>query len=211
MTFNQSVVWDYQYQQHQNVWRNVTQQIPMELAGKVVLELGCGNGKTAAGILQQEVKELVGIDFAKTAVKECQKRFDQKKNARFLEGNIVDLPFKKESFDAAVSYHTLGHLLEKDRLKAIKEIKRVLKKKGRVYFEDFGLGDLRETKGKTVEKNTVERGNGITYHYFTNNDLKKLFTGWKKIQLTRETSRLRLGKEIVKRVEWKGIFEKKEK
>lgn len=200
--------WEYQYRMKASAWRDVTRDLPKELKGKRVLEVGCGNGKTSAGILLQNVKELVGIDFSKSAVKQCQKRFDGKKNAVFLESDVLDMPFEKESFDAVVCYHTLGHLLKKERTNAVNEMKRVLVKEGRLYFEDFGKGDLRETKGKTVEKGTVERGNGITYHYFTKTELQTLFKSWKKVELAEKKIELKMGKEKVVRAEWKGVWGK---
>lgn len=198
--------WDYQYQQQRHVWRDVNRHVPVLPENSIILELGCGNGKTAAGILLQNIDQLLGVDFSKKAIQLCKERFNADSRAQFLVGEITHLPFESHSFDFILCVHTLGHLLERDRTKAIHEMKRVLKKNGLIYFEDFGFGDLRSNKGKKIENGTVERGNGLYYHYFTQTEIKSLFSSFQLKSLKRVIESKKLGKEEVTRVEWRGLW-----
>jgi ubiquinone/menaquinone biosynthesis C-methylase UbiE len=118
--------------------------------------------------------------------------------------NVASLPFKNECFDGILCLGVLQHLLLADRQKAAAEFYRVLKKGGCVYFEAFGESDMRcggepfvqkisgdfvpEISGDFVpesleeqtflsesEERTYLRQNGILYHYFKEDELKKLF------------------------------------
>lgn len=203
------LAWNYQYQQQRHVWRDVNRHVPTLPPDTRVLELGCGNGKTAAGILLQNVGQLFGVDFSPHAIQLCQERFKGEKRAFFQVADVTALPFEKESFDVVLCVHVLGSLLEKDRERVVKEILRVLNKRGLVYFEDFGKGDLRETKGKKIEKGTVERGNGLTYHYFTKPEIQTLFKPFHAQTIKRVIEKRKLGKMIVDRVEWQATLHKK--
>jgi len=91
--------------------------------------------------------------------------------------NITMLPFKESCFDGILCLGVLQHLLLTDRLNAVCEFHRVLKKGSCVYFEAFGESDMRccGDVQKNSEERTFLRQNGIIYHYFAEGELKKLF------------------------------------
>jgi methyltransferase-like protein 6 len=143
-------------------------------SGKKVLELGVGNGKTLLSILKQKPKSVEAIDFSQEAIKIC-KNNSNFKSVNLTKGNVLHMPYESASFDVVVCYYILNNLIQKDRLKAVKEMKRVLKKQGLILFEDFALGDFRDKKGKLVEKGTYSKNNGRICHYFSLTELKSLF------------------------------------
>ena len=134
----------------------------------------------------------IGIDISKKALmrsiqslenvaeKKGGLSLDQKNSLLLpdhLVSNITTLPFKESCFDGILCLGVLQHLLFADRLKAVSEFHRVLKKGGCVYFEAFGESDMRccGDAQKNFEERTFLRQNGIIYHYFTEGELKKLF------------------------------------
>ena len=193
--------WNLEYKRKREVWRQrFTEFFPdRTFTGKAVLELGVGNGKTLQKILLQNPARVSAVDFSPVAIRLCKEKF---KNTEFFEASACGLPFKGGEFDIVVCFHTLGHLLKPERKKAVKEIKRVLKKGGNVLFEDFAVGDFRFGKGKKIEDNTFKRGNGITYHYFTASEVKRLFGMKGKVELVEKS--LKLAGKKVKRKEIKA-------
>lgn len=199
---DQASLWNNEYIKNPILWAKETQSLPKILSGKSVLELGVGNGKTLAAILLQKPKSIVALDFSEKAIEICQSRFP--KSVSFQVASITEMPFQDETFDVVVCHYILNALSEKDFQKAVSEIKRVLKKKGKVIFEDFAVGDFRQ-KGKSK---TLKKKSGITCHYFTIPELNKIFsefTGKFKVQ---ETTPI-LHQEVLKRKIISGILTKK--
>lgn len=201
--------WNLEYKRKREVWRERFTELFPEgaFAGKKVLELGVGNGKTLQKILLQKPRSIKAVDFSLIAIRLCKEKFAKEKSIEFLEADLKELPFKDSEFDVVVCFHTLAHLLRSERPKAIEEIKRVLKKRGKLLFEDFAVKDFRFGKGKEIEENTFQRGNGITYHYFTAKEVERLFEMQGKAVLIKKE--LRLAGQKVKRKEIKAEFTRK--
>lgn len=93
----------------------------------VVLDLGCGRGDNAV-YFSKKAKKVFGVDIKKW------KEWGKLKSKKFelIVADARKLPFKDESFDVVFTKDTLHHIKEKE--KALKEIKRVTKKGGRIYI-----------------------------------------------------------------------------
>ncbi|MAG07202.1 hypothetical protein CMI46_00090 [Candidatus Pacearchaeota archaeon] len=96
--------------------------------GKKILDLGCGPGRYAK-ILTGRGTKVIGIDNSKTSIELAKKEAPK---VEFLLGDIEKLPFKSNQFDIVVSAMVITHLKSWD--KVLKEVKRVLKKKGIFVF-----------------------------------------------------------------------------
>lgn len=162
--------WNEYYRQHKNIWRKIN-YFEENFEGKSVLELGCGNGKSLAGILEKKPARLVGLDFSEIALRVAVERFPT--GVELVRADCQELPFKKEEFDYVIANHVVGAMTEKDRENSIAEIKRVLKKGGKLIFSDFAVGDLRE-KGEMVEPNTYQKKNGVIQHFFIKKEVETL-------------------------------------
>ncbi len=143
--------------------------------GMVVLDAGCGDGKTTE-VLSKRC-DVVGCDFSKEALLSLRSQRDIEENVNLVECNIGYLPFDHEKFDAATCVHTLSHMVEAYRSRAADEIVRVLKPGGYVFIEGFGKGDIRFGEGEEVEDSSFLRGNGIITHYFQEGEIPALFEG----------------------------------
>lgn len=94
-------------------------------------DLGCG-GAWILKQLRPFVKNAVGLDFSQAMLVNARK-FCPSEN--FVCGGIGQLPFKDESLDCALSYFVFLNFLDDDFVeKAILDIARVLKKKGRALI-----------------------------------------------------------------------------
>ncbi len=171
---SQEKIWDKLYAEGKMRWRKETHTSFPPFKGKRVLELGAGNGKTLRALLQTGAKEIVAVDFSSEALRLSKELYSSKK-LRFLKEDARKLPFAKGSFDVIVCYYLLNNLLEKDRVTAVHEMYRVLKKKGKLFFQDLAAGDFREQSTKTVESHTVERETGIICHFFTISEVGELY------------------------------------
>ena len=205
---NQKKVWDNEYSQNKNKWHKETTSLPTIKRSAKVLELGVGNGKTLKAILKHKPKEVTAIDFCKEAIN-LAKSNTLFKNIKFIKTDVRELPFKDNYFEIVVCYYTLNNLIEKDRIKAVSEIHRVLKPKGKIFFQDFAVGDFRQKeKNKAVEDNTIQNKSGIICHFSTKRELNILFKEFSNIKITTKITKPITHKPKLKRKILSGIISK---
>lgn len=168
--------WNDLYRTQRRAWRGVTD--PGELPfpeGSRLLEVGCGNGKTLEA-LRDRGYSAVGIDFSEEAVKACRELLGD--SAEVMCASVSDMPFGDDSFDGALLFHVLENILPEDVPGAVSEIARTVRDGGCVKVRVFAAGDLRSEKGERISEDTVVRGNGIRYRYFTEDSLRACFPGF---------------------------------
>ncbi|MCF8109234.1 MAG: class I SAM-dependent methyltransferase [Desulfohalobiaceae bacterium] len=95
----------------------------IDLSGKQVLEVGCGNGRVTA-MLADRVGSLVGVDPDQDQVAEARARLPEM-DLRVGSGERLDFP--EQSFDLVLFTFSLHH---QDSRQALEEGRRVLRKKG---------------------------------------------------------------------------------
>ena len=149
-----------------------------------ILDAGSGNGRYLGELARYY--SAVGVDISLTAL--CSSKAQLVRSGRFaenLEASIPDLPFKAQAFDGILCYGVLQHLFKEERASAVREFKRVLKERGVLFFEAFGLEDMRcgGEPSAPFEENTFVRQNGIIYHYFTEEEVRSLFKNFEVIEL----------------------------
>ena len=115
--------------------------LPFEQRAKVkILELGCGSGANL-WMLAREGFSTWGLDFAPTGLAYCQSVLEQWGVAASLTlGDMTNLPYGNESFDAIVDVVSMQHLNREQHAQTLAEVARVLKPGGRFFSCHLGAG-----------------------------------------------------------------------
>lgn len=91
---------------------------------KIVLDIGCGAGYGAEMLLKEgQARQVVGLDIDLEQI-----RIETTLGLNWIQGDAMMLPFNDESFELITAFEIIEHLNTPE--KALKEIKRVLKKGG---------------------------------------------------------------------------------
>ena len=97
-----------------------------------VLDLGCGVGRTTKYLYDKKF-EVIGVDIIEEMIKKAKGMY---RKINFKIGDAGNLDFKDSSFNTVFfSFNGLDYIFPKqERIKALKEISRVLKKNGLFIF-----------------------------------------------------------------------------
>jgi len=113
---------------------NTFKKFGLDIKGKDILEIGCGNGYAASLIVKEKPNSYVGLDIMKQQLSLAKER--KLDNATFIEGSADDLSqFKDKSFDVILDFCILHHV-EGWRI-FFDECQRVLKDDGCIYIADL--------------------------------------------------------------------------
>lgn len=116
----------------QKLWHKVrfreVKKLMEPVSGKV-LDVGSSDGMFTKVIRDAtKAKQVIGIDVLKDCVDWANNHWSRTKNMKFELGNAHKLKYKTNTFDAVFALEVMEHV--PDPIKAIKEMKRVLKKDG---------------------------------------------------------------------------------
>ena len=135
--------------------------------GKTVLEYGCGDGNNTL-LLALRGAKVKALDISPDLIEIAKKRLEVNQvegDVEFILGSAHDIPFPDESVDIVFGMAILHHLnLEL----SAKEVKRVLKKGGKVFAGfgplynsfngDHGMAVSWATKNGNTKTSTVKYG-----------------------------------------------------
>lgn len=100
------------------------------LAGKRVLDAGCGTGYGLEIMAEGGAAHLTGVDIDAEAVAESRTRADRCGVAAAVQGDLQALELPDDSFDAAVCFETIEHIDSPER--GMAELRRVVRPGGMV-------------------------------------------------------------------------------
>ena len=115
--------------------------LPHLRPGMKLLDCGCGPGAITTDLAQVVAPgEVMGVDVEASQFEFGRKRASERglTNVTFSAGNLYELPFAAESFDAVFVHAVLYHLRSPE--KALSEIHRVLRHGGLVGVRDADSG-----------------------------------------------------------------------
>lgn len=122
--------------------------------GMKVLDFGCGPGTITVGLAQAvPLGEVHGVDMEHSQIDLARAAASAggHHNAEFHVGNVYELPFEDNSFDAAHCHAVLMHV--PDTLRALQEVKRVLKPEGIIGGREMiASSSFSEPMGETTDE-----------------------------------------------------------
>ena len=144
-------------------------------SNSVVYDLGCGNGRN----MNHGSLKFIGIDNCENFIKICIK-----KNLEVVNSNITKIPLQNTSADAIICIAVFHHLVnESNRLDALFEMKRLIKKNGKILLSVWSINQPKKTR-----RSFNNYGNNIVlwnnnqgkiyeryYYIFKLDEIKQLF------------------------------------
>lgn len=118
-------------------WRHFSDA---ELAGKDVLDFGCGEGQLALLFAGKAIaRSIIGVDIDAAALARAEvalaRHPEFAAKVRFDEGNVTGLPLADASIDLITAFDCMEHVMEPGAI--LQEWARVLRPGGRVLIEWF--------------------------------------------------------------------------
>jgi len=113
----------------------------MENNPRLILDSGAGPGTMSMILLQRDAHaNVVALDYSSLLLRSCKKRArDYRDRLHFIRACFEQLPFRPNSFDAAVTAYALR---DSNNIKqAIDEYARLIKNEGRLAIIELGKPD----------------------------------------------------------------------
>jgi len=104
--------------------------------GDVVLDLGCGYGRTTRPLIQK-ARFVVGVDISSSSLRLAQSRHNLSRSCLFLEMDAANLAFFEGTFDAVVCIQNGISAFHRDPPRLFQESIRVVKPGGIVLFSTY--------------------------------------------------------------------------
>lgn len=168
----------------------ITQRMSMFRKWKIenVLDIGCGLGRHVQMFAKYGF-QVLGLDIALSALKCTRESTSPTSIVQLANGDVSALPIKSDSFSLAIAWRML-HLNTRKQIEiSLREIHRVLMSDGilmcSVRSTFNSLYFQAKNNGQEVEHNTFimksENINGLSYHFFSFDELNEIFSKYFKI------------------------------
>jgi ubiquinone/menaquinone biosynthesis C-methylase UbiE len=112
--------------------------------GMNILDVGCGTGSHLE-LYHRFQCHLHGLDLSPSMINVAKKRLGS--TAQLTLGDATAMPYENEKFDLVISMLSLHEMPAETRSEVLVEIKRVLKKEGRILLIDYHPGPYKPWPG----------------------------------------------------------------
>ncbi|GAA0207747.1 class I SAM-dependent methyltransferase [Halobaculum roseum] len=128
------------------------------IAGAEYVELGCGGGQGSVGTARLGADAVVGVDFSREQLRHARRLRDfYGVDARFVQGDVTDLPLPDDAFDLASSEAAFQMIPDIDR--ALAEARRVLRDGGVFVLSlPHPLYEALDAESRTLEGDYLDTG-----------------------------------------------------
>ncbi|MEK9147139.1 MAG: class I SAM-dependent methyltransferase [Patescibacteria group bacterium] len=109
--------------------------------GKVLCEVGCGSGRVISEILERGFM-VTGSDINNSAVLNLRSKIKATKmehRVNVLKDDICETKLPLNKFDGAFMQGVLGAITRGKRLRALEQVRNILKPKGFIHVAEFGM------------------------------------------------------------------------
>lgn len=172
------------YRTGSDVWTHIPyhhialQILPPLPTDAFILDVGAGRGLWM-GKLVADGNRVIGLEYINDVVQKGNreiKREGYADRARFIYGDVRDIPLADHSFDAVTDIGVLQHLDVIDWHQYVSELRRVLKIGGYVLNVSLSKETMRFMgfKPKSSFESQVEKF-GVSYYFFSNDEINALF------------------------------------
>jgi len=106
-----------------------------EMSDAIVLDSGCGEGRNSIYLAKQGFR-VYGLDISAIAIDKAREWAEKEgllEKIWFEVGDVSQMEFRNEFFDAAIDINTINFV--KSRRRYVAELSRVLKPKGYLFIE----------------------------------------------------------------------------
>lgn len=126
--------------------------------GKDYVELGCGGGQGSVGTARLGAETVVGVDFSGEQLRHARRLRDfYGVDARFVQGDVTDLPLADDEFDVASSEAAFQMVEHLDG--ALREARRVLRDGGVfVLSVPHQLNEILDADAGTIDRSYFDTG-----------------------------------------------------
>jgi ubiquinone/menaquinone biosynthesis C-methylase UbiE len=135
---------------------------------KTVLDIACGEGY-GSYLLADDSVTITGIDIDAETIEKAKIKY-KKTNLVFAVGNVENIPATDAKYDVVVSFETLEHISNHDRM--LSELKRVLKPTGLLIIstpDKLNYSDKPNYKNPFHERELYKTDfQNLVSHYFKN-------------------------------------------
>jgi len=143
-----------------------------DIAGKKIIEYGCGSGRFTVEIFNK-CEGVLAIDFSRESLYLLSKKLENCKNIGLVLADAIQIKTTPLCFDLAFSAQLLEHIPNTNQRSAfLKNISNTLKKEGIIICSVYHY-DLRSRIKKQPQEG--HHSSGIFYHYFKRKEIENEF------------------------------------
>ena len=183
---NHKAYWDAQFSKHRYIWG----ETPSKSAGialslfrkhkiKKILVPGSGYGRNSK-LFSTSGFDVTGIEISEEA---CALAHEYDPATKIHPGSFLDDDLVQDSYEGIYCFNVLQLFLQPDRIRLIHRSTQILSPNGFMFFTGISDQDKSFGQGQEVEKNTFAVSPEKILHYFTQDDLKEHFEGFKILEM----------------------------
>ncbi len=178
---------------------------------KTILDCGAGGKQPPLSLFAEYSFEAWGIDISEQQIERAlafSQQFGQQINIQ--KGDMRCIPFADERFDFIYEFYSICHLSKMDTLRAVLEMKRVLKRGGLLFvgFMSSHCWPIVGQEGSAGEFALDENGTSVIHNVYEDDEPDTLF---KDLEVIYKEKRISWYPEYARKMtleDWEQLFSK---